>query len=330
MGLLIVGSLPSPIGGVSTFCERYCWNKLNFGSNIEFIDLYEGGKNSPLLSRENFSYRNIASQSNFFVYFRLILLVFLFGNRDVYFNFSRSQAIYLVMVLSFMVRIRGGRSHLILHHGHLENNLGKYCNYIVNFVDCIFYLSKEQKKFYESIGFLNKLESIDSYLPPLYSGVSNVRPLFPRNVLVSGSDNEYYNVVSTLESLISVSKSRFIYLNISVVIYGRCNQKFKSRLRELCNFSDESPYYNVNIYQDLVEYEFIDLLSGQDLYIRNNSIDSFGIVVADAVNLGVKVLASNVCSRYVGANIFEYIDEASFIPFFLSFYDEQIPSFRVL
>jgi len=40
--------------------------------------------------------------------------------------------------------------------------------------------------------------------------------------------------------------------------------------------------------------------------------DSFGIAVADAVNYGIPVLASDVCTRFEGANIFNITNYESF------------------
>ncbi|WP_044734110.1 glycosyltransferase [Shewanella algae] len=320
---LIIGSLPSPIGGISTFCERFSGVMLNQGFHVKFIDLYNGEKSSNLLSHNSFSYVNIFHNVKAVTYLLLACLVSLYGNRKVYFNFSTARSVYFLFFLSMIVRLRRGESFLILHHGDL-NFKGDWFNivrFLINVFDVIYYISEKQKCFYESIGFKGRLCKLKSYYPPIYKGQVTVRSLFPRNILISGSDDGHYNVLNTLKALTLFSEQHKIFMNISVVIYGRCGTEFKASLNSIFKYFLLSKFCKFQSYQDLNEKDFIYLLSGQDLYIRNNSVDSFGIIVADAINLGVEVLASDVCERYPGALLFKYNDQFSFINGLLDFYD---------
>ena len=59
----------------------------------------------------------------------------------------------------------------------------------------------------------------------------------------------------------------------------------------------------LHLYEDRTERFFNTVLAGADAMLRITATDSFGIAVADAVSMGVPVLASDVTERFPGARL---------------------------
>jgi hypothetical protein len=293
--IMIFGGLPEPIGGVTNFIYRIA------AANLvdKVVDVYFGKRKRvpPSFTGIIFNYNNLI---NFF-------LAYIFRRvptKDVdaiHFNFSTPRSLIYVCFLPK----RRSEFYLMLHHGQLNSSAPNFLMRIfLKKFDKIFYLSERQNEFYVKHNFpSSKLHKKSSYLPVkeiFFENVdADVKAIVDSNAefsLISGYCNEIYNHhwVIKLFSEVELNKKLLVFL------YGEINNSYFLKLNEI---AQENP--RVYFFLDRSSDTFNYALSRSSVYLRPNSRDSFGIAVADAVNFGVKVLASNVCDRYPGSYIFQ-------------------------
>ncbi|MGV8261144.1 hypothetical protein, partial [Pseudomonas aeruginosa] len=80
----------------------------------------------------------------------------------------------------------------------------------------------------------------------------------------------------------------------------------------LRNIEERTNSERVKIFWNCSQTTFNHALSRASVYLRPTSKDSFGVAVADAVELGVPGVASDVCKRYPGAGLFPVDDFSAF------------------
>ena len=310
----IVGCLPSPVGGVSVFCERL--SRLIIKDDdvqIDFYDIYEGNKKNIFAFESNFNLKT-PKFFNFF-YTQIWLLFMLVWNKptNLFVNFSRESSLVFVWLLSFL--FRGARVYVCLHHGELNIRTGLFkfiFKRALRNVYRIYSLSPNQNDFYKEYISKEKIISTSSYLPPENVKDSFVMDKAVFKLIICGNNALHYNVITTLKGIAKVAAQVPVrHYAVTVSIYGNKCQLFEDELVDLIS-KIETSTFKVKVTHDLDSEQFNQLLKSQDLYIRNTSVDSFGILVADAINFGVKVLASDVCPRYCGAYVFKYEAPTSF------------------
>jgi glycosyltransferase involved in cell wall biosynthesis len=86
----------------------------------------------------------------------------------------------------------------------------------------------------------------------------------------------------------------------NICIYGESNLSNKENLSNKIEKLVMS-YSWAKLYSHLDSNEFNEVLHSSSLYLRMNSEDSFGLVVAEAIEAGLDVIATNVCTRHQGA-----------------------------
>jgi hypothetical protein len=69
---------------------------------------------------------------------------------------------------------------------------------------------------------------------------------------------------------------------------------------------------NIAIIEQCTGDEFLERILEHDIYVRMNTVDSMGIAVCDALHLGVRVIASDVCDRPKGTVLFSNGDKLEF------------------
>lgn len=321
----IVGCMPNPIGGVSTFCNRLV-NQISKKSNksINFYDLYSGNKITDSLE-SNIKLFELGNTTKYISLAFLKLFFFLLYRRSevTFFNFSKVDSLYLVAFILFACRPKN--SYLCLHHGHLSTDniiLDKLTRYCLSKCSYIYALNNNQAKFYKKHTNIEKIIVCNSYLAPIVLSDyrSENKKTNKLRVLISGNSLPHYNIISTIEALSMIAmKVKNINFEITVSIYGE-SSCFIDRVKKIALSNVNLDY---KFTHDLSEEKFLDLLRVQDLYIRNTQIDSFGIIVADAINLGVDVIASDVCERYQGCMIYRYNNSVSFVDTMLNYINNK-------
>lgn len=291
----IIGGIPHPIGGVTTFILRLVSQEKKIADEV--IDLYPDKNKMNLPGDIKHSIAPKGQLRFVWLFFKL-----LFGNYSLlHFNFSTSRSF---QILKYLPK-KKSRWVLTLHNGKpfsKKSNQAKYEGSLNKF-DEILVLSESQKEDYIELGVnLQKLTRVTSYIRPVKVNTERLKTCFnsffdkfSKVVFVSGYPTKIYRH----DWAIKLAKE-FQDIGFCFCLYGSDSDSLKSTLETEIGNLDNGLLTGV-----LSAVDFQQVLFQSHLYIRPNSVDSFGIVVADAINLGVLTLASNVCDRFEGAHLFE-------------------------
>lgn len=288
---IIVGGLPNPIGGVTTFLSRLIKAYPQFV--LVFLDLY-ASDNKHIPNNFKGIYRLIPNK--FLLIFSLLLIQLKYKGKEIFFNFSSGNSLILFLFLPKF----NNKWTLMLHHGHLASRLPKFIlKFILGKFDIIYTLNERQAKFYKDINSkCTTLISESSYVPAVLVDIdesekpplNNARENKFKIIVGSGFPRALYQH-HLLINLIDKNQHAFLFL----FLYGDGELK-----QELLNLK----HPRVKIFLDKDEDVFNYYLANADLYVRPTLEDSFGIACADAVEFGTPVIASDVCTRYDGVKVY--------------------------
>jgi hypothetical protein len=298
-----VGRLPArgEVGGVTTFTYNFATKFLRDKPNFHLIDLYDSpGKDIPtgvdcIFLKGRFSFVLIK------------LFVFQLKHKGVYFfNFS---SVLSVVYFLLVPKRKLSKWIVVFHNGDQASkyiNLNWFLKYFIkkglSKFDRIGYLSSKQKDFFD-----------DRFSPPLYHVSPYVvtgKNYFLKKcvqskskILVSGFPKKIYRILEILNVLQDLRKMGF-EVDVVVCIYGKGDDTFINKIK---HFVNENQSW-VQIYSHLSADQFKGIMEVCDLYLRMNAVDSFGLVCAEAIDMGLDVIATNVCERYPGVNLIDVDD----------------------
>ncbi|MFH4468710.1 glycosyltransferase [Vibrio diabolicus] len=312
MRRVVIGGIPEPIGGVTSFISRLA--SKNMANHI--IDIYANeNKVTPVNYSGKLTYLSGVRDLAFYLWKNKSDL----ENDFIHFNFSRDKSLLLFL---FLPRFTSNTA-LMLHHGCLSSGSFKRLVYknILDRFDVIYVLSDLQYDFYIDMGVSpESLIRTTSYVTPYVlsesvssSNLSYINDFFrDGNVLVcSGYPSEIYNHDWCV---------RFVEENeeykLAIFLYGSGEQT------DYLNSLDGKN--RIKVFWNTPQEDFIFALSKASCYLRPTSKDSFGIAVADAVSLGTPTLCSNVCTRYPGASLFYELSYESFSFALISLLKDQV------
>jgi len=298
--IVIVGGIPEPTGGVTNFVYRLV---TNYGESIAaVIDMYDT-HNKVDLGTYMGDYHTISK--GFFRIFKLATLLRNYKDNTVFFNFSRSYAFILLM---FLPKFNGCRWILMLHHGDLKTSNGFISLFLRlailiarRKIDKVLALSEDQRIFYEGYSFKNILNTT-SYVPcslPVNTFgyiqhiAFNLRKRGKIIIIASGFPRRIYNHSWVVDFVKKNDAALLLFLYGD----GECLQDLSDSCARV-----EDCY----LFYGCTEPAFNFALSQADVYVRPNDVDSFGIACADAITLGIQVLASDVCERYAGCETYRH------------------------
>ncbi|MEX2474397.1 glycosyltransferase [Marinobacter sp.] len=293
---VVVGGIPEPIGGVTNFIYRLASNNMTG----EVVDLYPSKKKDiPKSFRGKFSQVN--GRKSFYLYY---FFIYFFSKKKIFFNFSSPKGLFLVLLLPK----RGNKFYVVLHHGEL------CCNFLTLYffrllsgkLDRVYAITPTQKVFYEKIGIDDRVIFLRStYLPPVEDdfchGKSSLVHTNKKHLvfIASGYPSSIYNHDWCIKA-IGGRNDAFLH----IFMYGDGDKKEQFLNMELP--------VNVFFHWDTPSFDFMTALASSDYYLRPTSRDSFGIAVADALNMGAVSIASDVCKRYPGTVLFKNGDYEQF------------------
>ncbi|KXO73784.1 hypothetical protein AYL20_12855 [Acinetobacter venetianus] len=287
---IVIGGLPNPIGGVTTFLSRLVKAYPQF--ILVLVDMYSSNE-KRIPSKFQGIYKLIPNK--FLVIFYIIYLQSKFKDKDFFFNFSTGNSLIFFLILPKF----SNQWSLMLHHGHLESRLPKFfLKFILNKFDTIYTLNDRQTDFYKSISYKCSLVNESSYVPATLIEIDKSE----KTALEVVKKNKYQIIVGSgfpralyqhhlLIDLIDRNKNSYLFL----FLYGDGELK-----HELLNLS----HPRIEVFIDKEEDIFNYYLSKANIYIRPTLEDSFGIACADAVEFGTPVIASDVCKRYSGVEVY--------------------------
>jgi len=293
---IVVGGVPAPLGGVTTFLRRMLFAET---CAIEMlVDIYPGRK-EKIGEGIDRKILHLGSRLAFIAWF--IRNARWTKQFAMFFNFSRLGALALVIALP---KPRGSHWRLMLHHGELTGGRATrlIARRVLRRMDMVYALSKRQRHVYFALGVpAHRICETKSYCPPIplppdpeaERVVSYLRAEFGKVLMMSGLPSPIYNFQMAIDVFASDIPSQSCLV---ICTYGPGPMREKLR-------AAAQRYRNVIVCEDKGEAFFNTLLRNADTYLRLNSRDSFGIAVADAVVMGVPAIATDVCERFPGATI---------------------------
>ena len=297
--MIIIGGIPEPIGGVTTYLRRFLHHE---SSQIQaLLDFYPGMK-EPV--REDCQDKVVQLSG------KVALLKWLWTNRsaqvghEIFFNFSTPRALILTL---FALKVRDTRWTLMLHHGNLEAGGGlrrRAIRWALSRFDVIKSLSEPQSAFYHAIqvaperivagsSYCEPADHIDD--PDASAEFERIKQCYAKVLVMSGYPKPLYNFELGIEAAAALDRDDCA---LCVFIYGPGD--LRTRLKEL---EAEHPW--LHVFDGFSERYFNTFLRQCDLLMRLTATESFGISVWDADHWGRKVLASDVCERPDAAKVFE-------------------------
>jgi glycosyltransferase involved in cell wall biosynthesis len=314
--VLLVGGVPLPGGGVTQHVWRLALELAGGGCGV--CDLYPGAGKYPTpgvalrvaplhcLQRLPWLWRQIARTPA----------------KIIHFHASRPHAVAVYGPLLWRAG-HGRYLMLTLHHGDqrgayraIAPALRRVVRSSLRKFDRLVALSAAQRDFYErEIGIAShRIYEADSHIAlpfellesmPVDSAVidgSYGEELF----IVSGYAAPYYRHEDAVRLVDELRAERDIHL--AICLYGQ--QQYPEYLAHLRELAAERPH--IHLVFDLGFPTFVALLRRASLLLRPTTVDSYGLAVADAILLGVPVVASDVCRRHPGADVFRAGDYEAF------------------
>ncbi|WP_162926825.1 glycosyltransferase [Vibrio coralliirubri] len=298
---LFFGRFPAKkeVGGVTTFTFDFAEKFKN--QDVEFVDIYPAvGKKEPAGAKIHY-----ITGFTFIRYIKFILFCS-FNKNNLFFNFSTLKSL---IVFFFIPKSSESKWSIIFHNGEQEELYRRsniFTKFIIRHLLCRFdklgCLSSKQVEFF---GTITKSQ-LCRVTPFIESGTLKKTKLNieessgPVRFLISGFPREIYRIEEIVDLFKSLDDKKFL---LNVCLYGYGNEVLRSRV---CNLIDNT--VNVKLHSHLNKPEFDKILESTDVYLRPNSVDSFGLVVAEAIFKGGIVIATNVCERYPGTHLYKTDD----------------------
>lgn len=291
---IILGGIPEPIGGVTTFLRRLLHRDIE---QIEWLLDFYPGKKEPIRADCQQKVIRLGGKVE------LVKWLWMHRNeqvgRELFFNFSTPRALPLTLLCP---KVRGARWTLMLHHGQLYARtwiLRRIVRLALSRFDEIKSLSGEQYAFYMAQHIPPKKIMVgSSYCVPADHSdnedamveLQRIRGRYRKVLVMSGFPKALYNLELGIEALAALNRDDCA---LCVFIYGA------GELRErLLRLAEKHPW--LFLFDNRPERYFNTFLRQSDALVRLTETESFGISVWDAYHWGVKIIASDVCHRPLG------------------------------
>ncbi len=290
--ILLVGTLPPPVGGVSIHCQRLLVSLNDRGFKLKFLN-----------SRDFFS--------NCYTFFRLGLRT---KGNVVHIHVSSPIALALYVLAALIL----SRSEILItihaNYKRTRSFIDQFClNIAIVFASKVFVLNKSS---YEEIIRMNKAAILSTSFIPCRVPLRGSKEYKKLSCFALSDDGErlssfgelhlerYSKVVSTTAWKLIREKGRELYGVVEII---DLSDHFPSVLFVVSDPSGE--YFDCakshglchsNVVYITQEHAFVEVLSFSDLFIRNTSTDGDATSVREALYMGVPVVATSTVDRPIG------------------------------
>lgn len=288
------------VGGVISFTNSFSKTYISKMKLGYILDIYDSKKK---VVPKNVNY--IQFRGNKYIIL-LKLYIFVIMHPGVYFfNFS---SIGSLLFFTLLPKFRGSKWLLVLHNGDQlslfdkKSNLIKYIfKRIIHKFDRIGSISSRQDAFYTKLGLIENVYKVNPYIEikGLLTPSSSGAPVF----LISGYPTDIYRHEETINTLSRI-RNQGLDIKLNICIYGNGNEEIRGHLIQFSKINKHWVCY----YESLDASHFSNILKSSTCYLRMNSVDSYGLVCAEAVSNGLDVIATSVCERYEGVYLINVDD----------------------
>ena len=294
------------VGGVTTFTYDFA-NKFK---NLTYLDFYPA-KNKIVPENVDVEFFN----RNLIVRLVNLWLLFLKKKEGCIFNFSSCSSL---LIIFFLPKFGKQKWVLILHNGDQDGKFQKLSfvakamvKFALRKVDLLCAISNKQYDFYKK----NTTGKVLRISPYIKKNTVQKEASFKNSILISGFPTRIYRLRETLEVL-NVLWDEGYKFDVNVCLYGFDFDGIQLGLEE---YMECLPF--LSYYSHLSGEEFNSVLQKSSIYLRMNSVDSFGLVIAEAIDHGLKVIATDVCERYPGSYLLSVDDFIGLKKALVSYFD---------
>lgn len=320
--VLFVGPLPPPIGGVSSHVARLSSFLNANGVSCVVLDMYADCKKVII---PGVVHKICPIKGRFLSLIWLFFYMQRGENNIVHIHFSR--IIGRVLICALIPKKRSRRLILTLHDGD-QATVFLNASWLLRLLavsalsrmDLVVALSNEQYIFYQSLGVpVDRLVRWEVALPLTITPDTGLVPvelgeLFPVEaggeetiLMTSGYPEDSYGYEECVELLDRLSER--IPCKLIVSLYGSGRDSVYERKLRIALLQ----HPNVILVGPLPAAGFLALLAKASAYLRPSKIDSYGLAITDALNMGTPCLASDVCKRDPRCQTFSVGDRDAFI-----------------
>jgi glycosyltransferase involved in cell wall biosynthesis len=314
--VILVGPIPAPVGGVSSHVFGLARMCADAGIDCTILDAYPN--NEKAAAPEGV---NVRQFNGVFRFIKLWLFLLLRASQDtdiIHFHFS--NLIGKLLFFPLLVTKKKQKFILTIHHGNQQDRFNASHALLrwlavktLNRMNRIIALSTQQASFYHSLS-RSKLPVLylsappilprifDNSIPPLTGALGEIFPIESSGdftiLMTSGYPHHYYRFEYCVELLEGFSK--LFPCKLIVSLYGNGNDsRYEAQLRNTL-----SKNRDIVVVGPLSPLHFSQLLAKASVYLRPSLIDSYGLTINEALNLGVPCIASDACERDPRCEVF--------------------------
>lgn len=313
--IALLGPCPPPLGGVAVHVKRVMRKYRDQGNEVFHFDT------------------TVEYRFHFLPFYLFRLLLFLLWSRPDIVDFHTlyvSNSILELWLLAQLKKVINYNLRVIEHDcRHLydrSQSFKKMANKIIKTVDKVICIGDITYNSYCDNKVVLPAYSLEAaFLPPDYSEEKSIlatypesldnfvkkhRPLLVANAfqlsLLNGRDLYGFDLCIDL-----IARLKAEYENIGLVFFlAQIGDRtyFQKMMKTIKKLNIEE-----HIFIAKGRGELWPLLKQADVFVRPTLSDSFGISVAEALDLGVPAVASNVCRRQKGAILFQCGNKEDFV-----------------
>ena len=310
--LVIIGTLPPPVGGVTSHIENLLKRLLTTPHTDFDVLLLDCYKHSSLQGR--YKFESYSLKADFWA-----LISRLMFHRCIFHLHVSDGKNSLPML--FVIKALWGKARLMItfHDGGLPQNFLQWPFWLkmlwkiaISTASLLICVSQQQVDFLTNA--LAMKQHTKFFLIPSYIHVQPTSPIpasewptwiqawgapFAFCLGCSGYGYDYYGYHDVIRSVRKLREAGY-NIGLSILLYGKADQDYLSTLKTQTE-NDQWVFFH----PPLPKEAFHVYLRQLDLYVRATRIDSYGLTVAEALDLGTPVVASDVCERTAGTLIYK-------------------------
>lgn len=299
----VVGGLPEPSGGVTVFNGDLVEMLLKRGHNVIVFDQNSGQKQSRFYQADI-----RVSPTGRRWYFNFWVAVTHLHLRADRFILHTSNTFGLIRVI--VPLLRGMTCTVFFHNGEIEaartSSIARILlRWLMSRIDRVFVMSPKQYGSLSEKGY--PMERISRIVPVIRSATrpeATPVPLQerPRVIMACGHETRIYNYEFAVRLAQEVLDTE-----VHIYLYGtHVDSGYLDDLKSIDTFD------RLRVFRGNDRDTFVKALCNARLFVRPNHVDSYGVSVVDALQVGTPVVASDVCARTGGSVLFAAGDYDAF------------------